>query len=74
MIEHERYVRKKTYSQATGLHYNTRGHRQGHMNYEVIYCLWKKPERDDPERRGKEIKWMHQLQTFKPDGLNEKGK
>ena len=74
MIEHERYVRKKTYSQATGLHYNTRGHSLGHMNYETIYCLWKKPERDDPVRKAKEIKWMNQLRTFKPDGLNVKGK
>ncbi len=74
MIEHERYVRRKTYSQATGLHYNTMGHKVGHMKYEVIYCLWKKPVRNDPVRKDKEIKWMEQLKTFKPDGLNDKGK
>ena len=74
MIEHERYVRKKIYSQATGLHYNTRGHRSGHMKYEAISCLWIKPVNKDPVRIAKEIKWMEQLKTFKPDGLNVKGK
>ncbi len=74
MTEHERYVRRKVYSQATGIHFNTRGHCLGHMNYEVIFCLWKKPERNDPVRINKEIQWMEQLKTFKPDGLNERGK
>ena len=74
MIEHERYVRKKKYSEATGLHYNTNGHKLGHMKYEVIYCLWKKPLRNDPVRTNTEIRWMEQLKTFKPRGLNDKGK
>ena len=74
MIEHERYVKKKIYTQATGLHYNTSGHKLGHMNFEVIYCLWKKPISRDPVRIAHEIRWMEQLKTFKPDGLNVKGK
>ncbi len=74
MMEHEGYVKRKLYSEATGLHYNTCGHRLGHMNYEVIYCLWKKPIRNDPVRIKSEIRWMEQLKTFKPNGLNERGK
>ncbi len=74
MIEHERYVKRKYYTEATGVHYNLAGHRLGHMNYEVIYCLWKKPEPNDPIRVQHEIKWMNQLKTFKPEGLNDKGK
>ncbi len=74
MIEHERYVKKRKYEEATGLHYNCGGHKLGHMNYEVIYCLWKKPIRDDPVRINTEIRWMEQLKTFKPKGLNQKGK
>ena len=74
MIEHERYVKKKKFCEITGRHYNLNGHRLGHMEYEVIYCLWKKPEPRDPVRIAHEIKWMDQLKTFKPQGLNEKGK
>ncbi len=74
MKEHEGYVKRKQFTEATGVHYNTRGHRLGHMNFEVIYCLWKKPEPNDPVRIKKEIKWMEQLKTFKPTGLNDKGK
>ena len=74
MSEHERYVKNKKLKQATGLHFNTSGHKLGHMNFEVIYCLWKKPIKDDPVRIENEIKWMEQLRTFKPEGLNTKGK
>ena len=74
MTEHERYVKRKVFSQATGVHYNLPGHRLGHMSMEVIHCLWKKPIIRDPVRIDKEIKWMEQLKTFKPEGLNEKGK
>ncbi len=74
MKEHEGYVKSKKFSEATGLHFNLGGHRLGHMKYEVIYCLWKKPEPRDPVRIQHEIKWMEQLKTFKPDGLNDKGK
>ncbi len=74
MKEHEGYVKNKRFSEITGVHYNQRGHRLGHMNFEVIYCLWKKPEPQDPVRIQKEIRWMEQLKTFKPTGLNVKGR
>ena len=74
MAEHERYVKNRKFDQATGAHFNQRGHSVGHMKYEVIYCLWKKPEPNDPVRIGHEIRMMEQLQTFKPKGLNDKGK
>ena len=74
MEEHERYVKNKDYKQATGRHFNTRGHGLRHMKYEVIFCLWKQPESRDPVRINREIRWMNQLRTFKPEGLNEKGK
>ncbi len=74
MKEHEGYVKRKQTSKATGFHFNQRKHQLGHMKYEVIFCLWKKPVSNDPVRVSHEIKWAEQLQTFKPKGLNVKGK
>ena len=74
MKEHERYVKSKVFSQATGVHYNMSGHSLGHMNFEVIEALWSKPIKNDPVRIAREIRWMEQLKTFQPKGLNERGK
>ena len=75
MTEQERYVKRKVFSQATGVHYNLPGHRLGHMSMEVIHVLlMEKPIRKDPVRIDKEVKWMEQLKTLKLEGLNEKGK